>query len=114
DVLGRVDERLALGDTGAGRGEIDGIGTKTLGSQAETGPRPGGRFEEEVDDDFAFEGRHFLATALADLDESFGRIEDGLDLQRAEVFQAEQVPAGPLPRPSLTGGEFEGHEEFSG
>ena len=55
DVLGRVDERLALADAGAARREVDGVGAEALGGEAEAGPRARGRLEEEVDDDLALE-----------------------------------------------------------
>ena len=55
DVLGRVDERLALADAGAAGGEIDGVGAEAPGGQAEAGARARGRLEEQVDDDLALE-----------------------------------------------------------
>src|SRR6516164_785451 len=39
DVLGGVDEGLALVDARAGHGEVVGVGTEALGSEAEAGAR---------------------------------------------------------------------------
>src|SRR5207244_12623585 len=55
DGPGRVDERLALADAGAGGGEVDDVGAEAAGGQAEAGARPRGRLEEEVDDHLALE-----------------------------------------------------------
>src|SRR5262249_43089103 len=95
DVLGGVDERLALADAGAGGGEVDGVGGQALGGEAEAGAGAGGRLEEEVDDDLSLEVGALLAAALTDLDEVLRRVEDGLDLAAAQVLEAEEVTAGP-------------------
>ena len=51
DVLGRVDERLALGQARDAGGEVQRVGREPLGRQAEAGPRPGRVLEEQVEDD---------------------------------------------------------------
>src|SRR5262249_44645668 len=72
DVLGGVDERLALLHAGAAGGKVLGVGAEALGGQAEARPRPGRRLEEEVEDDLAAQVAALAAAALADVDEGLG------------------------------------------
>src|SRR5262249_50409285 len=53
DVLGRVDERLALADAGAGGREVDEIGAEEAGGSPEANARARRRLEEKRDDDLA-------------------------------------------------------------
>ena len=55
DVLGGVDERLALAGAGPAGGEVERVGPEPAGGEAEADPRPRGRLVEEVDDDLALE-----------------------------------------------------------
>ena len=48
DVLGRVDERLALRQAAGGGGEIERVGPQPPGGQREAGPRARGVLEEQV------------------------------------------------------------------
>ena len=95
DVLGGVDERLALADAGAARREVVGVGAEALGREGEAGPRARGRLEKQVDDHLALEVVAFLLLAAGRLDEALGGVENGFDLRPAEFFQAEQVTASP-------------------
>jgi hypothetical protein len=112
DVLRGVDERLALGQAGAAGGEVDGVGAEPLGGQAEAGPGPCGRLEEQVDDDLALEVRQLLVPPLADVDVLFRAVENGQDFLAAELFQAEQMAAGPGADPGLGNGKFDGHDRL--
>ena len=95
NILGCVDEGFALTEAGAARREVNGIRAQTLGSQAEARPRPRGRFEEEIDHDLALERAQFLVPALADIQEFFGCIQNGFNFRPAQIFEVEQMPAGP-------------------
>ena len=95
DVLGRVDERLALGEARDAGGEVLGVGREPLGGQAEAGPGPGRVLEEQVEDDPPLERGDLLAAPGRDLGERLGRVEDRQDLLGREVLEAEQVLAGP-------------------
>src|SRR5579884_2110791 len=90
DVLGRIDERLALGDAGPDRSKIVRVRTEALGREGEARPRAGRRLKEEIDDDFAFEITAFLTLSLADFIELLGGVENGLDLSAAQLFQSEK------------------------
>src|SRR5581483_8502007 len=110
DVLGRVNERFALGKAGAGRGEVNGVGREPFGSQAKARPRPGRRLEEEVDDDLALQLSSLVARYLAEGGELLGIIKNRLDLGPAEFFQAEQVAMLPGSRAGWRRGSFDGHD----
>src|SRR5437899_2264846 len=112
DVLGGVDEALALGEAGAARGEVDGVGAQALGRQAEAGSRPRRRFEEKIDHHLALEIRQFLPAALADLDEFFCSIENRLQLATVQLFQSEQVTAGPSAGFRLGRGKLDTHGDL--
>src|SRR5437773_562949 len=109
DVLGGVDEALAFREAGAARGEVDGVGAQALGRQAEAGPRPRRRFEKKINNHLALEIRQFLSAALADLDELFRSIENRLQLATVQVFQSEQVTAGPSAGFRLRRGKLHTH-----
>ena len=83
DVLGRVDERLALGEARDAGGEVLGVGREPLGRQAEAGPGPRRVLEEEVEDDPALERRDLLAAPGRDLGERLGGVEDAPRSRRA-------------------------------
>src|SRR5205814_6592292 len=95
DVLGRVDERLALADARPAGREVDRVGPESAGGQAEAGAGAGGRFIEDVGDDLALEVVAFRRAALADADVAVRPVEDQFDLAAGKVFQAEQMFAGP-------------------
>ena len=95
DVLGRVDERLALGEARDARGEVLGVGREPLGGQAEAGAGAGRVLEEEVEDDPPLERGDLLAAAGRDLGERLGRVEDARISSRREVLEPEQVLAVP-------------------
>ena len=50
DVLGRVDERLALADARPGGREVNGVRTQMTGGPAEAAAHARTRLEEQVDD----------------------------------------------------------------
>src|SRR5205085_10291913 len=95
DVLGRVDERLALAQAGAAGREVEGVGPEPAGGEAEAGAGARGRLEEQVGDDPALEVGSLLLAAVADAGEGLGEVEDAGDLSGGQLFEAEQVPAGP-------------------
>ena len=95
DVLGRVDERLSLGETGGTGGEVLGVGGKPLGGQAEAGARPGRVLEEEVEDDASLQRGNLLAAPRRYLGERLGRVQNGHDLSGGQVLQSQQVLSGP-------------------
>ena len=105
DVLGRVDERLALGQARDAGGEVLRVGREPLGRQAEAGPRAGRVLEEQVEDDPARQRGDLLAAPGRDLGERLGRVEDADDLLARQVFQPEQVLAVPGRRRARCGRE---------
>ena len=111
DVLGRVDERLALRQARAARRKVLSVGREPLGGQAEAGPRAGRVLEEQVEDDPALQGGHLLAAARRDLGERLGGIEDRQDLLARQLFQTQQMfpaPAEPCSR-RRAGDDAAGH-----
>src|SRR5262249_49043419 len=96
-------------DAGAGAGEVDGVGAEAPGGQAEAGARPGGRLEEEIDDDLALEVVAFAVALFTHFDELFGGVENDFDLGPAQVFEAEQMTASPGGYGRPWRGEFRVH-----
>ena len=91
DVLGRVAEGFPLGRAG-GRGvEGDHVRTEELGGHLEGQPRAGARFEEEVDDRLAAQGRDLLDLAVEDAPEGAGGRQQLLDLGEGEFLDGEEV-----------------------
>src|SRR4029079_4060178 len=86
-----VDERLALGHAGAGRGDIDGVGRQTLLGKLERDACARRCFEEQVDHRRAAERGDLLDRPLADLLEWFGRVENELDLLAAQWLEPEEI-----------------------
>ena len=91
DVLGRVDERLALAQARSAGREVDGVGPEPPGREAETRSRARGRLEEEIGDDVAFQVIALGIAAFADADEFLGAIENSRDLIGCEIFEAEKI-----------------------
>src|SRR5262249_26579438 len=110
DVLGRVNECLPLAQARRSGREVEGVGAKAAGSQAKARPRPGRRFEEEVDHDLAAQIGSLLVVVSADFDEVLGPVEYCFNLGAAQVFKGQQVSARPLARLGFTFGKFDAHE----
>ena len=89
NVLGGINERLALADAGAAGREIVRVGAETLGRESETGPRARGRLEEQVDDDLAFEVAALRAEPPSRFDKPLGRVENGDNFLSVEFLKAE-------------------------
>ena len=106
DILGGVDERLALAQAGAAGTEIDRVGAKALGRQPKARSRSRGRLKEEVRDHLALEGGQLSAPPLTDLHEAFGGIEDRLDLRSAQAFEIQQMAACPAGDFCFLNGQF--------
>src|SRR5215471_10268032 len=95
DVLGGVDEALALARARAARREVDHVRGEPLAGDLERRARPGGRFVEEVDDRLAAEGGDLLDVARGDLLQRRGGVDQQGNLARVELAHREQI----LPRP---------------
>ena len=72
-------------------GEIDGVGAEPLGGQAEAGARPRGRLEEQVDDDLALKIVAFRIAGFANAKKRLRQIEDAIESEAVEPFEAEQI-----------------------
>lgn len=95
DVLGSVDEGLALAQAGSIRGEVDRIGRETLGGEAEAGFSAGTGFEEEIDDCFALEHWNDLAFTLVDFSKAGSGVENQFYLDGFEFFEGNEMLANP-------------------
>jgi hypothetical protein len=98
DVLGGVEERLALGDARERRAHVDDIGTESLRGDLEGGTRARGGLEEEVHHGAPGEDRRLLL-ALVCLSRvrvpRLGAREDGVDVRDGELFDPEQMAVRP-------------------
>src|SRR5262249_30635133 len=82
DVLGRVDERLALGRTGTARREVHDIRPEPPGGQPEAHPGAGGRLVEQVDDDLALQVVALRRVPDADPGEPLRRVQQAGEFGR--------------------------------
>ena len=89
DVLGRVDERLALGGAGAAGGEVERVGPEPPGGEAEADAGAGGGLEEEIDDDLALEVVALGRVADPDAEEPLGGVEQSREFRGREPFETE-------------------------
>jgi hypothetical protein len=67
EIQSRVEQRLALGQSGRGDADVDGVGGQTFGGELERRARAGRGFEKKIDDGFAAQGRDFFDLAVGDL-----------------------------------------------
>ena len=70
---------LAFGRRRRRRREVDPVGRQTLGRDLERRARARRRFEKQVDDGLAAQGRHLLDGPIGDLQEALAEVEDRRD-----------------------------------
>ena len=87
-VQRRVDQSLALDYAGGRSRDIDRVGGQTLRRDFETRAGARGRLEEEIDHGLPAQRRDFFDLSLIYIAESFGGVEDEIDLLRREVFDS--------------------------
>jgi hypothetical protein len=89
--LGRVEQRLALADRRALRGEVDDVRGEALRREVEAEARPRRVLEEEVADDAAAQRRDARPLAAGDRQHLARRVEQVVDLARVEVADGDEV-----------------------
>ena len=97
EIARRVDERLALDDARARRGDVDRVGREPLLGELERDARARRRLEEQVDDRRAAQRRHLLDRPLADLLERLGGVENEANLLAATAARARADPCRATP-----------------
>ena len=90
----RVDQRLALFDAGRPDRHVHHVRAEPLARQFERRLGAGRGLEEQVDLGAPAQGRALLFDLARNGDRLVGEIEQRLDLQAVEVFDAEQVALG--------------------
>ena len=99
EIARRVDERLALRDARARRGDVHRVGRQPLLGELERDARARRRLEEQVDDRRAAQRRHLLDRALADLLERLGGVENAVESARRDSGSS---PSRSLPSDAVT------------
>jgi hypothetical protein len=95
DVLRSVAQRFALGCGGTRTVERNDVGAEAFRRHVERHAGARARLQEQVDDGLAAQGGDSLDTALKDfLERGRGRV-NLVDLGEAQLFEREQVAAGP-------------------
>ena len=95
EVARRVLEGLALLEGAGFGGEINDVGGEALGGEFEGDAGASGRFDKEVDDGFAAQGRDFFDGAFTDSFKGFGGVEDEENFFGAQGLDVEEMFAVP-------------------
>src|SRR5262245_23829789 len=86
-----VNERLAFDDARSRSRDVDRVGGQTLRRYLKTRARARGGFEEEIDDGLPAQSRDFFDLSPVYVTESFGGVEDEIDLLRRELGDSQKV-----------------------
>ncbi len=81
-VIGRIDQRFALGDGGGGDVHVHDVGAEAFTRKFEGRLRAGGRFEEQVDERAVGEHGALGSPALRAVGGLVGDVEKEIDLRR--------------------------------
>jgi hypothetical protein len=95
EVQRSVLQRLAFLQARSRGRDVHDIRAEPHGGNLEGRPGPSAWFDEKIYERLAAEGGDFFEAAFPDALEGRGRVEEKLDLLRAELVEPDQVFAGP-------------------
>ena len=109
NIFGRIDKTFAFAHAGTADGKVNGIRPKSFGGQTKTGFRPGRGLEKQVDYDLALEVVPLDVRLAFQLHEFASQVENGFQFRYGQIFQAQQMGAGPSKKFVFRNGKFGVH-----